>query len=167
MPILNTALPGDCQFHVCTHGPYVVTANPNVSKFNGQFNIKRCTVLQNKTNLTAGGEGSLPFPLVLHILLSIVARGFLFYFVQMYTQGYSVKRKLGHQGGGSGGFVLPAGDEDLLGLVVTSQTVNSGFDQDKTEFGVGIGTVAFQVLADVHSLLDEVVKIFRQFGGNT
>ena len=75
--------------------------------------------------------------------------------------------KLRHQSRSSGGFVFPSRDENLLGFVITSQTVDARFDQDKTEFGVGIGAVSFQVLADVDSLFDEVVKIFRQFRGNT
>lgn len=52
-------------------------------------------------------------------------------------------------------------------LVVTGKTVDSGFDQNKTEFGITILAVAFHVLSDGNSLLDEVVQIFGDFRAKT
>jgi hypothetical protein len=53
------------------------------------------------------------------------------------------------------------------GLVVTSETVNTGFDENQTVLGALVLAVAFHMLADGHSLLDQVVQIFRDFGGET
>ena len=44
--------------------------------------------------------------------------------------------------------------------VISSKSVNSGFDQDKSEFTVSIGSEFFDVLSDVNGLLDKMVKIF-------
>ena len=52
-------------------------------------------------------------------------------------------------------------------LVVTSQSVDSRFDQNETEFGVLILSVTFQMLSDGHGLLDQVVEIFGNFWRET
>lgn len=52
-------------------------------------------------------------------------------------------------------------------LVVASDTVDTGFDQNQAELGVLVVAVALQVLADRNSLLDQVVEILRNLGGET
>ena len=52
-------------------------------------------------------------------------------------------------------------------LVVTSKTVNTGFDENQTELGVTILSVTFKMLSDGDSLLDEEIHIFRKRGGKT
>jgi len=42
--------------------------------------------------------------------------------------------------------------------------VDSGLDEDETELGIAVLTVALQVLADGNSLLDHVVQILRNVG---
>ena len=49
----------------------------------------------------------------------------------------------------------------LLGLVIPSKTVNSGFDENETELGVLILAVCLKMLADGNRLLDEVPKVLR------
>ncbi len=46
-------------------------------------------------------------------------------------------------------------------LVVATQPMDTGFNQDKTELRVLILPVALQMLADRHSLLDQAVKVLR------
>ena len=45
--------------------------------------------------------------------------------------------------------------------------MNTGFDADKSELGVGILSLLFQVLTNLDSLLDEVVEVFGDLGGKT
>ena len=52
-------------------------------------------------------------------------------------------------------------------LVVTSKTVNTGFDENQTELGVTILSVTFKMLSDSDSLLDEEIHIFRKRGSET
>ena len=52
-------------------------------------------------------------------------------------------------------------------LVVTSKTVNTGFDENQTELGVTILSVTFKMLSDGDSLLDEEIHIFRKRGSET
>jgi len=40
--------------------------------------------------------------------------------------------------------------------------VNSGFDENQSEFGVGILSISFKMLSDRDGLLDKVVKIFGE-----
>ena len=49
----------------------------------------------------------------------------------------------------------------LLGLVVPSKTVDPGFDEDKTELGVIVFPVDFEVLADGNRPSDKVPKVLR------
>lgn len=58
--------------------------------------------------------------------------------------------------------LFPVGWELASGLVVTCKTVDSGFNENQTELGVLILTVALQVLTHLHSLLDQVVQVFRE-----
>ena len=53
------------------------------------------------------------------------------------------------------------------GLVVTSKTVDTGFNENQTEFRITIFAMTFKVLADGNGLFDELVKIFRNFGTKT
>jgi hypothetical protein len=46
-------------------------------------------------------------------------------------------------------------------LVVATQPMHTGFDQDKAELRVLILPVALQMLANRHSLLDQAVKVLR------
>lgn len=61
-------------------------------------------------------------------------------------------RYLSDDGAGGGRLVLPGGGEDTDGLVVTSQTVDTGLDQNEAELGVLVLAVALKVLADSDSL---------------
>ena len=47
----------------------------------------------------------------------------------------------------------------LLRLVVSCETVDAGLDEDKTELGVLVLAVRFQVLADGDRLFDEVPEV--------
>merc|ERR1739845_9663 len=55
----------------------------------------------------------------------------------------------------------------LVLLVVSRDTVDSGFDKNQSKLGVLILAVSFQVFSDRHGLLDEVVEIFRDFWGKS
>jgi hypothetical protein len=56
-----------------------------------------------------------------------------------------------HRAGG-GAFVLPVGLQNTNGLVISAKAVNSGFDENKSEFGVLVLAVALEMLADGDSL---------------
>ena len=75
------------------------------------------------------------------------------------------KNHLSNKGGGGSGLVTPGGGQDTDGLVVTRQTVDTGLDENETELGVLVLAVALKVLADGNSLLDEVVQILGELGG--
>ena len=49
----------------------------------------------------------------------------------------------------------------MFGLVVPSEAMDPGFDQDKTELGVLVFPVDFEMLADGNRLFDEVPKVLR------
>lgn len=72
-----------------------------------------------------------------------------------------------NEGRSSSRFVLPGWWENTGGSVVSGKTVDSGFDQNKSELGVLVLSVLFQVLSDRNSLLDKVVKIFWDFRSDT
>ena len=63
--------------------------------------------------------------------------------------------------------LLPGGRKLLSTLVVTSQTVNTALDQNQTELGVAVLSVALQVLSDGDGLLDEEVHILRKRRGQS
>lgn len=77
---------------------------------------------------------------------------------------HSHHENLGNKSRGGARLVLPVGSQHALRFVVASQTVNSGLDQNQTEFTVLILAVALQVLADGDSLLDHVVQILWDVG---
>ena len=51
--------------------------------------------------------------------------------------------------------------------VITRKTVHSALDQNQSELGVLVLSVAFQMLANGHSLLDQVVQVLRDLGGKS
>jgi len=75
--------------------------------------------------------------------------------------------RLGNEGGSGGGLVLEVRGDGTLGLVVTSETVNSRLDENEAELGVHVLAVALKVLANRDGLLDEVVKVLRDGGSKT
>merc|ERR1719244_1243159 len=76
-------------------------------------------------------------------------------------------KPLGHQGAGSGALVLPCGGQDTLGLVVPGQTMDSAFNQNKTELSILVLPVSLKMFPDRDSLLDEVVAVLGEFGSHT
>ena len=63
--------------------------------------------------------------------------------------------------------VLERRGDLLLGLVVTSKTVDTRLDQDETELGVLVLAVGLEVLADGDSLFDEVPEVLGDLGSKT
>ena len=57
--------------------------------------------------------------------------------------------------------LLPGGRKLLSALVVASETVNTALDENQTELGVAVLSVALQVLSHGHSLLDQEVHVLR------
>lgn len=49
----------------------------------------------------------------------------------------------------------------LLGLVVSSKSVDSGLDKNESELGVLVLSIAVQMSSDINSTLDQVIEIFR------
>jgi hypothetical protein len=52
-------------------------------------------------------------------------------------------------------------------LVIATQSVHTGLDQDEPELGILVLPVALQMLADRHSLLDKAVQVLRNGGRET
>jgi len=73
----------------------------------------------------------------------------------------------GNHGGGGGRFVLPVGRKLTGGAVVSGKTVDTRFNQNKTEFGILVLSVTFQMLTDLNGLLNKHVKIFWDFRGKS
>eukprot|EP00297_Palpitomonas_bilix_P000016 CAMPEP_0113918178 /NCGR_PEP_ID=MMETSP0780_2-20120614/33183_1 /TAXON_ID=652834 /ORGANISM="Palpitomonas bilix" /LENGTH=243 /DNA_ID=CAMNT_0000917909 /DNA_START=67 /DNA_END=799 /DNA_ORIENTATION=+ /assembly_acc=CAM_ASM_000599 len=74
---------------------------------------------------------------------------------------------LSNEGGGSVGVVLE-GRRKLLGeLVVPGKAVDPALDENKMELGILILPVPLKMLANIHSLLDEAVKILGDLRGET
>ena len=66
---------------------------------------------------------------------------------------YFIRTKhLCDHGAGSGTLISPGWWEDTNGLIVTRQTVDSGLDENKSELGVLILSVALEMLADSDGL---------------
>ena len=51
--------------------------------------------------------------------------------------------------------------------VVSGKSVNSGFDENKSEFSVSVCSESLDMLSDVNSLLDKMVQIFWDGWGGT
>ena len=63
--------------------------------------------------------------------------------------------------------VLPVGGELAGKSVVSGKSVDSGFNQNKSELGVLVLVVSVQMLADGYSLLDKHVQILGDLRGKT
>lgn len=74
---------------------------------------------------------------------------------------------LRNHGTGSGRLVLPVSRKLSCSSVVSSKSVDSGFDQNQSELGVLVLSVALQVLTDLNGLLDKHVKVLGNFGGKS
>jgi len=75
--------------------------------------------------------------------------------------------RLRDQSGGGGRFVFP-GWWDLSSLSeVSAESVDSGFDENESVFGIDILSVSFKMLSDGDGLLDHVVKIFGELRSTT
>ena len=55
------------------------------------------------------------------------------------------------------GLVSPGWWETLSVSVISSKSVDSGFDENKSEFTVSIGSESFDMLSHVNGLLDKMV----------
>ena len=74
---------------------------------------------------------------------------------------------LSHKGAGGGRLVFPDRGELLCLLVITSKPVNPALNKDQSELGILVLPVPFQMLPNCNGLLDEVVKILRNFRGKS
>ena len=72
-----------------------------------------------------------------------------------------------NEGGRGGGVVLERWGDLLLRLVVASETVDAGLDENETELGVLVLAVSLEVLADGDSLFDEVPEVLGDLGSKT
>ena len=86
---------------------------------------------------------------------------------ELYTTRRSRRGRLGNEGGSGSRVVLERRGDLLLGLVVTSKTVDTRLDQDETELGVLVLAVGLEVLADGDSLFDEVPEVLGDLGSKT
>lgn len=77
------------------------------------------------------------------------------------------KERLRDQSSGVLGLVAPGGGEGLGGLEVAGEAVDAGLDQTEAVLGIEILAVGVQVLADRDGLLDQVVEILRDGGGES
>jgi len=68
--------------------------------------------------------------------------------------------RLCNEGAGGGTLVSPGWWKSTDGLVIAGETVDTGLDENETEFGVLVLAVALEMLADGDGLFDEHVKIF-------
>jgi len=68
-------------------------------------------------------------------------------------------------GAGSGALVLPGWWQSTNGLVVSGQTVDTGLDENETELGVLVLSVALEMLSHGDGLLDQHVKVLWDFWG--
>ena len=58
--------------------------------------------------------------------------------------------------------VVPPGRWRRLDVaIVASKSVDSALNKNESELGVLVASALFQVLSDVHSLLDQMVQVFR------
>lgn len=63
--------------------------------------------------------------------------------------------------------LFPGRRELASGLVVTGKTVDTGLDQNEAELSIAILAVTLEMLADGNGLLDQVVEILGDLGGET
>jgi len=69
------------------------------------------------------------------------------------------------QGACGGALISPCWWEDTDGLVVSGQTVDTGFDENQSELGVLVLAVSLEMLADSDSLLDQHVQVLWDLWG--
>jgi len=74
-------------------------------------------------------------------------------------------RPLCDHSGGSGALVSPGWWEDTDGLVIPGQAMDAGFDENQTELGVLVLSVALKMLADSDGLLNQHVEVFWDLRG--
>ena len=65
------------------------------------------------------------------------------------------------------GVVPPGGREGLGVAVVAGESVDTGLDHDESELGVPVLSELLQVLSDLEGLLNQVVEVFGDLGGET
>ena len=63
--------------------------------------------------------------------------------------------------------VLPGGGKGLDLSVVSGKSVDSGLDENKSEFTILIGSELLNMLSDVDSLLDQAVEVLGKGGGES
>jgi len=71
---------------------------------------------------------------------------------------FSFYLRLCDEGGGGGAVVLPGWGHDLVELVVSSQSVDSGLDENEAEFTVFVLSVLLEMLSDGDGLFDQEIK---------
>ncbi len=79
----------------------------------------------------------------------------------------STPKRSCNEGGGGGGVVLERWGDLLLRLVVASETVDTGLDENEAELGVLVLAVRLEVLAHGNGLFDEVPEILGDLGRKT
>jgi len=79
----------------------------------------------------------------------------------------SLRSSLGDQGIGGGGLVSPGGGKGLGLSVVAGNSVNTALHEDELVLLVLVLPELLEVLAHNHSLLDEVVEVLGDVGGET
>ena len=62
--------------------------------------------------------------------------------------------------------ISPGGRKGINFPVITSKSVNSGFNENQSELAIFICTELLNMFANVYSLLDQVIKIFRNWRSN-
>ena len=67
------------------------------------------------------------------------------------------RTNLGDKGGSSGWFVSPVGGQLARASVVTGETVDFGFNENQTEFGVSVFAVAFQMFTNGDGFFNEAI----------
>ena len=72
-----------------------------------------------------------------------------------------------NEGVGLLGVVSPGWWEMLGVSVVTSKSVNSRLDEDKSELAVPVGSELLNVLSDVDSLLDKMIEVLWEGWSHT
>ena len=88
-------------------------------------------------------------------------------YIHIYNSQPTLSTLLSNQSRSGGWFVFPVWWQDRNGSVVSSQSVDSWFDQNQSELRVLVFSVSLQVLSDRDSLLDQEVQIFWNFWSQT
>jgi hypothetical protein len=75
------------------------------------------------------------------------------------------ERACSDEGVGLLGVVLPGGGEGLHVTVVAGESVDTGLNANEAELGVSVLAELLKMLADADSLLDEMVEVLGNLGG--